>query len=185
MADRQEIATLGAGCFWCIEAVYLEVEGVLGVVSGYTGGAEDNPTYEAVCSGTTGHAEVAHITFDPDVISYSEILEIFWQTHDPTTLNRQGNDVGTQYRSAIFYHNEEQRRIAEQSKQETDASELWFNPIVTEIVALTTFYPAEGQHQEFYRQNPYQGYCMMVIHPKMRKFRKTFQHKLKQSVSAA
>ena len=185
MADRQEIVTLGAGCFWCIEAVYLEVEGVLSVVSGYTGGAVDNPTYEAVCSGTTGHAEAAHITFDPDVISYSEILEIFWQTHDPTTLNRQGNDVGTQYRSAIFYHNEEQRGIAEQSRQATDASDLWINPIVTEIVPLTTFYPAEAHHQEFYRQNPHQPYCMMVIHPKMRKFRKGFARKLKQSVSAA
>ena len=139
MANQRETATLGAGCFWCIEAVYLEVEGVESVVSGYTGGAVEHPSYEAVCSGTTGHAEVAQIVFDPEIISFTEILEIFWQTHDPTTLNRQGNDVGTQYRSAIFYHDAEQQRIAEQSKKEADASDLWLNPIVTEIAPLTTF----------------------------------------------
>ena len=185
MANRRETATLGAGCFWCIEAVYLEVDGVESVVSGYTGGAVEHPSYEAVCSGTTGHAEVAQIAFDPAIISFTEILEIFWQTHDPTTLNRQGNDVGTQYRSAIFYHDEEQQRIAEQSKKEADASDLWINPIVTEIAPLATFYPAEGYHQNFYQQNPYQPYCMMVIHPKMRKFRKAFENKLKASASAA
>ena len=185
MAERRETATLGAGCFWCIEAVYLEVEGIESVVSGYTGGAVEQPSYEAVCSGTTGHAEVAQITFDPAIISFTEILEIFWQTHDPTTLNRQGNDVGTQYRSAIFYHDEAQQRIAEQSKKEADASDLWTNPIVTEIAPLATFYPAESYHQNFYQQNPYQPYCMMVIHPKMRKFRKAFENKLKASASAA
>ncbi len=185
MDNRRETATLGAGCFWCVEAVYLEVEGVESVVSGYTGGAVENPSYEAVCSGTTGHAEVAQIVFDPEIISFAEILEIFWQTHDPTTLNRQGNDVGTQYRSAIFYHDEEQRRIAERSKKEADASDLWINPIVTEIVPLTTFYTAEDYHQNFYQQNPYQPYCMMVIHPKMRKFRKEFKTRLKASASAA
>ncbi len=185
MANRRETATLGAGCFWCVEAVYLEVEGVESVVSGYMGGMVEYPSYEAVCSGTTRHAEVAQIIFDPEIISFAEILEIFWQTHDPTTLNRQGNDVGTQYRSAIFYHDEEQRRIAEQSKKEVDEADLWSNPIVTEIVPLTTFYPAEDYHQNFYQQNPYQPYCMMVIHPKMRKFRKAFKTRLKTSASAA
>lgn len=185
MADRRETATLGAGCFWCVEAVYVEVDGVESVLSGYAGGSVDNPGYEAVCAGTTGHAEVVQITFNPDVVSFAEILEIFWQTHDPTTLNRQGNDVGTQYRSAIFYHSEEQRRVAEKSKQEAAASNLWGNPIVTEIVPFTTFYVAEDYHQNFYQQNPYQPYCMMVIHPKMRKFRKGFGHKLKASASAA
>ena len=185
MAGRRETATLAAGCFWCVEAVYLEVAGVERAVSGYIGGSVENPGYEAVCSGTTGHAEAVQVTFDPDVIGYDEILDIFWQTHDPTTLDRQGNDVGTQYRSAIFYHTEAQQRIAEQSKREADASKKWINPIVTEIVPATTFYVAEDYHQNFYQQNPYQPYCMMVVHPKMRKFRKGFGHKLKAAASAA
>ncbi len=185
MGDVRQTATLGAGCFWCIEAVYLEVDGVDSVVSGYTGGTTHNPTYEAVCGGGTGHAEVAQITFDPEVISFSEILDIFWQTHDPTTLNKQGNDVGTQYRSAIFYHDEDQRRVAIASKAAADAGDLWVNPIVTEVEPLTTFYAAEEYHQNFYQQNPYQPYCMMVIHPKMRKFRKAFNKKIKTTVSAA
>lgn len=178
MSDKVELATLGAGCFWCIEAIFLELKGVKRVVSGYAGGAVANPTYEQVCSGTTGHAEVAQISFEPAVITFEDLLFIFWRTHDPTTLNRQGADVGTQYRSAIFYHNEEQRRIAEQSKANTEASGLWPNPIVTEISPLITFYEAENYHQDYYRQNPNQPYCRVVIDPKIRKFRQAFQDKL-------
>ena len=160
MADRQEIVTLGAGCFWCIEAVYLEVEGVLSVVSGYTGGAVDNPTYEAVCSGTTGYAEVAHITFDPDVISYSEILEIFWQTHDPTTLNRQGNDVGTQYRSALYLPSEADLAVALTTRDhyQERLTAAGFPEITTEIRSGVTYYLAETYHQQYLAKNP-QGYC--------------------------
>jgi peptide-methionine (S)-S-oxide reductase len=183
MAGQLETATLGAGCFWCIEAVCQELKGVHSVVSGYTGGMVDNPTYHQVCSGTSGHAEVVQVTFDPAVISFADLLYVFWRTHDPTTLNRQGADVGTQYRSAIFYHNEEQRAVAEQSKRETDASGLWPRPIVTEIVPLTRFYPAEEYHQNFYRQNPYQPYCLVVIDPKLRKLRKEFQGKLNEPVA--
>lgn len=173
-----EVATLGAGCFWCIEAVFQELRGVQQVVSGYAGGAVAQPTYDQVCSGTTGHAEVAQITFDPQVIAYADLLYVFWRTHDPTTLNRQGHDVGTQYRSVIFYYSEPQRRMAEQSRQETAASGLWPRPIVTEIAPCTNFYPAEAYHQNFYRQNPYQPYCLSIIDPKMQKFRKEFQQKL-------
>ena len=176
---KLETATLGAGCFWCVEAVFLEVEGVHTVVSGYTGGTTVNPTYEAVCMGMTGHAEVAQIQFDPDVISYKEVLEIFWHTHDPTTLNRQGADVGTQYRSAIFYHTEAQQQIAEKSKAEMDASDVWDAPIVTEITPIDVFYPAEDYHQNYFQLNPNQPYCQFVIHPKMRKFTKDFKDKLK------
>lgn len=183
MAGQLETATLGAGCFWCIEAVCQELKGVHSVVSGYTGGMVDNPTYHQVCSGTSGHAEVVQVTFDPAVISFADLLYVFWRTHDPTTLNRQGADVGTQYRSAIFYHNEEQRAVAEQSKRETDASGLWPRPIVTKIVPLTRFYPAEEYHQNFYRQNPYQPYCLVVIDPKLRKLRKEFQGKLNEPVA--
>ena len=183
MSTRLEIATLGAGCFWCIEAVFQAVKGVHQVVSGYAGGAVENPTYRQVCSGTTGHAEVAQITFEPQVISFEDVLYIFWRTHDPTTLNRQGGDVGTQYRSAIFYHNEEQKTIAEKSKQETDASGLWPNPIVTEIVPFRKFYKAEVYHQNYYRLNPNQPYCTFVIDPKLQKFKKEFREKLKDSVS--
>ena len=174
-----ENATLGAGCFWCIEAVYQELKGVERVVSGYAGGHVDNPTYYQVCNGTTGHAEVVQVTFDPAVISFEEILYVFWRTHDPTTLNRQGPDTGTQYRSAIFYESEDQRIIAEKSKQETDASDLWPNPIVTEIAPLTIFYEGEDYHQNFYRANPYQPYCTFIIDPKMQKFRKDFADQLK------
>jgi len=167
-----------------VEAVYQDVQGVHKVVSGYAGGSLDNPTYQQVCTGRTGHAEVVQITFDPEVISYEDILYIFWRTHDPTTLNRQGADVGTQYRSVIFYHDEGQKAIAVKSKQETDASGLWPNPIVTEIAPFRNFYPAEDYHQEYFRLNPHQPYCMAVIDPKVRKFRKEFQHKLKEAAQA-
>ena len=179
MSETIETTTLGAGCFWCIEAVYQELKGVQSVVSGYMGGAVDNPTYNQVCSGTTGHAEVAQVKFDPEIISYAEILDVFWVTHDPTTLNRQGADVGTQYRSTIFFHTEEQRDKAELSKQQADAASLWPDPIVTEIVPATEFYEAEDHHQNFYLQNPSQPYCFVIIDPKIRKLRKTFQDKLK------
>ncbi len=184
MSDKREVATLGGGCFWCVEAVYQDLKGVHSVVSGYAGGTIKNPTYEQICTGRTGHAEVAQITFDPEVISYEDILYVFWRTHDPTTLNRQGADIGTQYRSVIFYHNEEQKAIAEKSKRETDASGLWSNPIVTEISPLPKFYEAEGYHQNYYRTNPNQPYCRVVIDPKVSKFRKEFQDKLKDTAMA-
>ncbi|MEQ1856675.1 MAG: peptide-methionine (S)-S-oxide reductase MsrA [Longimicrobiales bacterium] len=171
--SRVEIATLGGGCFWCLEAVFEQVEGVRGVKSGYTGGATKNPTYHQVCSGSTGHAEVVQVTFDPDVISYSELLEIFFDIHDPTTLNRQGADVGTQYRSAIFTHSDAQAAIARAlvaKLSENGASGV----IVTEIVPLTVFYPAEQVHDEYYRLNPNQPYCRIVIGPKLAKFRQRF-----------
>ena len=179
MSDRFETATLGAGCFWCVEAVFQDLKGVHRAVSGYAGGAVENPTYQQVCTGTTGHAEVVQITFDPEAISFADLLAVFWRTHDPTTLNRQGADVGTQYRSAIFYHTEEQRAIAEESKRETDASGLWPGPIVTEIAPLRNFYEAEDYHRDYYRLNPDQPYCRMVIDPKIRKFRKAFQDRLR------
>ena len=169
MSNTVETATLGAGCFWCIEAIFQELDGVHSVVSGYAGGEVENPTYHQICSGTTGHAEVVQITFDSESISFEDVLTVFWRTHDPTTMNRQGPDVGTQYRSAIFYHDEQQKRIAEQSKRDTDASELWPNTIVTEIVPFRKFYPAEGYHQNFYRQNPNQPYCRFMIEPKLQK----------------
>ena len=175
MSQRTETATLGGGCFWCLEAIYQNVKGVSLVVSGYAGGSVDNPSYQAVCSGTTGHAEVMQITFDPDVISYDNILYIFWRMHDPTTPNRQGADVGTQYRSIIFYHDETQQVIAEHSRKQADASDLWDNAIVTEVVPLARFYPAEDYHQNYYRNNPRQPYCTMVIDPKVDKFKKSFQ----------
>ena len=181
MADSLETTTLGGGCFWCVEAVYLELQGVQSAVSGYAGGAVDNPTYYQVCSGTIGHAEVVQITFDPIIIPFEDILYVFWRTHDPTTLNRQGYDVGTQYRSIILYHSEQQRAIAEQSKRDTDASRLWPNPIVTEISPFTTFYKAEDYHQNFYRDNPYQPYCRAIIDPKITKLRKEFRAKLKDA----
>jgi peptide-methionine (S)-S-oxide reductase len=178
MAHKFETITLGGGCFWCVEAVYQDVKGVQQVVSGYAGGTVDKPTYEQVCSGTTGHVEVVQITFDPKDIAFADILYIFWRIHDPTTLNRQGADVGTQYRSVIFCHNDEQKAIAEKSKQETDTSGLWPNSIVTEILPFTHFYKAEGYHQNYYRLNPNQPYCRMVIDPKVHKFKKEFQDKL-------
>jgi peptide-methionine (S)-S-oxide reductase len=180
MSSQRAIATLGAGCFWCVEAVFQQLKGVERVVSGYAGGQVEKPTYRQVCTGTTGHAEAVQVTFDPEVISFEELLEVFWRTHDPTTLNRQGADVGTQYRSAIFYHDDGQRAAAEKSKREAQAAGLWPNPIVTEIVAFTNFYAAEDYHQNYYRDNPEQGYCRMVIDPKIRKFHKEFQAKLKE-----
>ena len=178
MSHLFETATFGAGCFWCVEAIFQELNGVHSVVSGYTGGTADNPTYQQVCSGTTGHAEAVQITFDPAVISYADLLYVFWRTHDPTTLNRQGSDVGAQYRSVIFYHNEVQKAVAEQSKKEAEAAGLWPNPIVTEIVPFRNFYQAETYHQDYYRLNPDQPYCHFVIDPKIRKFKKEFQGKL-------
>jgi peptide-methionine (S)-S-oxide reductase len=179
----QEIATVGGGCFWCTEAVFLEVEGVTGVESGYAGGATPNPTYRQVCTGMTGHAEVVQVTFDPQAISYKEILQIFFSTHDPTTLNRQGADTGTQYRSIVLYHSPEQKATAEQVIQELNAAEIWNAPIVTQVEPFTTFYKAEVEHQEYYKDNPYQPYCRVVIAPKLSKFRKQFRNRLKQRVA--
>lgn len=173
-------ATFGAGCFWCTEAVFLNVKGVTKVVSGYSGGKVKNPTYREVCSGLTGHAEVTQITYDPKVVSFSDLLEVFWNTHDPTTLNRQGADEGTQYRSAVFYNDEEQKKIAEEYKKQLEASHLYKNPIVTEISPLINFYPAEDYHQNYYALNPNQGYCQYVIRPKVEKFKKQFSAKLKK-----
>lgn len=170
-------ATFGAGCFWCTEAIFQRVKGVHSVVSGYTGGTVENPTYEQVCTGNTGHAEAVQITYDPAVVTYPELLEVFWSTHDPTTRNRQGADVGTQYRSAVFYHTEEQRRLAEEYKQKLDAEGVFARPIVTEIVPVTTFYPAETYHQDYYNQNPRNRYCAVVIRPKLEKLDKVFRGK--------
>lgn len=172
-------ATFGGGCFWCTEAFFLDVKGVSKVESGYSGGKVKNPTYREVCSGLTGHAEVIQITFDPKVVSYEELLEIFWNTHDPTTLNRQGADEGTQYRSVVFYHNDEQQKIAEQYKKQLDASGVFKNRIVTEISPLINFYKAEDYHQNYYALNPNQGYCQYVIRPKVEKFKKQYASKLK------
>jgi peptide-methionine (S)-S-oxide reductase len=177
---RLETATLGGGCFWCLEPVYDEIEGVEDVVSGYAGGSVPNPTYEQVCSERTGHAEVVQIKFDPDVISFEEILDIFFTIHDPTTLNRQGNDVGTQYRSAIFFHSPEQERIARQKIAELEAAKVWRSRIVTEVAPLTEFYPAEEYHQEYFARNPYQPYCQVVVAPKVTKARKKFVTRLKR-----
>ncbi len=177
-SGRQETATFAAGCFWCVEAVFESVAGVQTVVSGYTGGTIENPTYEQICTGSTGHAEACRITYDPKRISYRELLEIFWQTHDPTTLNRQGQDTGTQYRSAIFYHTDEQKRLAEAYMKELTAAKIWDKPIVTEIAALKKFYTAEAYHQDYYKNNSSQPYCRFVITPKLEKFRKIFQKKL-------
>ena len=169
-----EVATLGGGCFWCLEAVFDDLKGVEDVVSGYMGGAGANPSYEAVCSGTTGHAEVVQVTFDPSIITYKQILMVFFAIHDPTTLNRQGNDAGTQYRSAIFTHSPEQGTAANQSIAYLTGEKIWDAPIVTQVVAAETFYPAEEYHQEFFKRNPHQGYCMAVVSPKVSKFRKNF-----------
>jgi peptide-methionine (S)-S-oxide reductase len=174
-----ELTTLGSGCFWCTEAVFQQLKGVESVVSGYSGGHVENPSYEQVTTGRTGHAEVCQIKFDPEQISYEELLEVFFDTHDPTTLNRQGNDVGTQYRSAIFYHSEEQREIAERVKAELDTKGVWKNPIVTEITPFEKFYQAEDYHQNYFRNNPNQGYCRMVIAPKLDKFEKVFKLKIR------
>nr|WP_206093681.1 peptide-methionine (S)-S-oxide reductase MsrA [Pandoraea thiooxydans] len=181
MTDSAETATLGNGCFWCTEAVFQQVEGVQRVVSGYAGGHVRQPTYHQVCDGDTDHAEVVQVTFDPQVISYREILEIFFATHDPTTLNRQGNDVGTQYRSVIFYHSPAQREVAEQLIAELTREQLYPGPIVTQVVPAAEFWPAEGYHQNYYRENPQQGYCAVVISPKLAKFRAKFASRLKAS----
>ena len=173
-----ETATFGNGCFWCTEAIFQDLEGVQKVVSGYAGGHVRNPTYEQVCSATTGHAEVLQITYDPDKISYDELLEIFWQTHDPTTLNRQGNDVGPQYRSVIFYHDDEQKVLAENYKQELNASGAFNAPIVTAIQPLSDYYPAEDYHQNYFKRHGNESYCSYVIRPKVEKFRKVFKEKL-------
>jgi peptide-methionine (S)-S-oxide reductase len=177
--SQKEVATLGGGCFWCLEAVYDEVRGVEDVVSGYAGGSVANPSYREVTSGRTGHAEVVRITFNPQEVSFKELLEVFFTIHDPTTLNRQGADVGTQYRSVIFYHSPEQKAVAEQVIAEMEAARLWPDPIVTEIAPLTDFYEAEDYHQEYYAQNPEQGYCQVVIAPKVAKFRRQFLNRLK------
>jgi len=176
-------ATFGAGCFWCVEAIYQRVNGVVAVESGYSGGHVNNPSYREVTSGRTGHAEVARLTFDPSVISYEELLEVFWHTHDPTTLNRQGADVGPQYRSVIFWHNDEQRRIAEESLEKTEKSDLWADPIVTEIQPLENYFRAEDYHQNYFNENPNAGYCSVVIAPKVQKFKKDFPHLLQESVT--
>lgn len=181
--NRLEQATLAGGCFWCLEAVYQDLRGVEKVVSGYAGGHVPNPGYRQVCSGETGHAEVVQLSYDPEVISYDDLLYVFWRVHDPTTLNRQGNDVGTQYRSAIFYHDEEQKRRAERSLAETEASGLWPGKFVTTLEPLGTFYPAEAYHQNYFRLNPNQPYCTFVVDPKVRKFRKEFKDKLKETVA--
>ena len=170
--NQTELATLGGGCFWCVEAVYQRVDGVLYVKPGYAGGHVNNPNYKDVCSGTTGHAEVAKIEFDPDQISYQQILNVFWQAHDPTTLNKQGADVGTQYRSVIFFHSEEQKALAENSKTEADQSEYWPNAIVTEITKINNYSDAEDNHDNYYQENPYQPYCQFVIKPKLDKLEK-------------
>jgi peptide-methionine (S)-S-oxide reductase len=176
---NEETATLAGGCFWCLEAVYDQMKGVRSVESGYTGGHTEQPTYEAVCGGRTGHAEAVKISFDPTVVTYREILDVFFVIHDPTTLNRQGNDVGTQYRSAIFYHNAEQKRIAEDAMASLEREQVYPNPIVTELVPSTTWYEAEPYHQEYFARNPFQGYCTAVVAPKVAKFRKQFLSKLK------
>jgi peptide-methionine (S)-S-oxide reductase len=177
---KTDTATFGQGCFWCSEAIFERVEGVKSVISGYAGGHVSDPTYEQVCDGNTGHAEVVQIIYDPDVISYDDLLKIFWKTHDPTTLNRQGADVGEQYRSIILYHNEKQKEKAEYYKNELQKSGAWDKPIVTQIVPLVKFYRAEDYHQDYYANNPYQGYCSFVIAPKVEKFEKVFKDKLKK-----
>ncbi|KAF0194814.1 MAG: methionine-S-sulfoxide reductase [Bacteroidetes bacterium] len=169
-----DTATFGGGCFWCTEAIFLQLKGVIRVESGYSGGTRSNPTYEQVCSGATGHAEVTQIVFDPAVISFEELLEVFWKTHDPTTLNRQGADVGTQYRSVIFFHNEAQHKLAESYKSKLGASGAWDNPIVTEISPFKAFYKAEDYHQNYYNNNKKAPYCAFVIGPKLEKFEKVF-----------
>jgi peptide-methionine (S)-S-oxide reductase len=178
--NETEIATLAGGCFWCLEAVFKDLRGVEKVESGYTGGSTPDPSYEQVCTGTTGHAEAVQIVFDPSVISYEELLDVFFTIHDPTTLNRQGADIGTQYRSAIFYHTPEQRALAEQTIQRLNAAGIWVSPIVTEVVPFTKFYPAEQYHQEYYARNPDQPYCRAVIAPKVAKFRQQHLAKLKK-----
>jgi peptide-methionine (S)-S-oxide reductase len=178
---KAEVTTFGTGCFWCTEAVFQELKGVVKVYSGYMGGHVANPSYEEVCSGATGHAECLQVFYDPELLTYDELLEVFWESHDPTQLNRQGNDIGTQYRSAIFYHTEEQREKAEHYKTQLDKEGAYPNPIVTEITPATTFYPAEDYHQDYYNNHGSQPYCYIVIRPKVEKFEKAFADKLKKS----
>lgn len=180
MNTNLQTATLAGGCFWCLEAVYDEIKGVHGVESGYAGGYSDNPTYREVCSGDTGHAEVVQVHFDPNVVSYRDLLNVFFAIHDPTTLNRQGADVGTQYRSAIFYHDDEQKKIAEELIKDLNTQKIWDRPIVTDVTKLDKFYMAEDYHQEYFARNPYQPYCMAVVSPKVSKFRKHFIEMLKK-----
>jgi len=177
--SQYQVATLAGGCFWCFEAVYDELKGVIRVDSGYAGGHVANPSYQQVCTGRTGHAEVVQITFDPGAVSFRDLLDIFFAIHDPTTLNRQGADVGPQYRSAIFYHDEAQRAAAAQAIREIEAMGIWADPIVTEVVPIETFYPAEEYHRDYFKRNPYQGYCQVVIAPKVAKFRKHYIERLK------
>jgi peptide-methionine (S)-S-oxide reductase len=177
--SAREVATLGGGCFWCLEAVYQELRGVEKVESGYSGGEVPNPTYRQVCSETTGHAEVVQVTFDPDEVSYKDILEVYFTIHDPTTLNRQGADVGTQYRSVIFYHDEEQKRIAEEVISDLEKERIWNSPIVTEVAPFDEFYVAEDYHQDYFRNNGFQPYCQVIIAPKVAKFRKQHLERLK------
>jgi peptide-methionine (S)-S-oxide reductase len=179
--DSKAVATLAGGCFWCLEAVYDGMKGVTSVESGYMGGKTANPTYEQVCGGDTGHAEVVRITFDPAIVSFKELLEVFFVIHDPTTLNYQGNDFGTQYRSAMFYHTPQQKTDAEEVIARLTAAKLWRDPVVTELTPASTFYVAEGYHQEYFARNPYQPYCKAVVAPKVAKFRKQFLDKLKKS----
>lgn len=179
-SSNLETATLAAGCFWCVEAVFDDLVGVEDVVSGYSGGHKENPTYQEVCSETTGHAEVVQIRFDPAMISFKEILQVFFAVHDPTTLNRQGGDIGTSYRSAIFYHSDEQKNIAEEVIKEITEEKIWDDPIVTEVTAFTNFYPAEEYHQEYFANNPNQPYCAAVVAPKVAKFRQKFVDRLKK-----
>lgn len=178
--NKYELATFGNGCFWCTEAIFQRLDGVGKVVSGFSGGHVENPTYEQVCTETTGHAEAIQITYDPEVISYETLLEVFWKTHDPTTLNRQGNDIGPQYRSVIFYHNPEQKKLAEFYRKKLDEERIWDRPIVTEITAYTRFWPAESLHQDYYDRNPSKSYCRVVITPKVEKFEKIFKDRLKK-----
>lgn len=178
-AAELDTATLGAGCFWCIEAIFQELEGVESVISGYSGGTLDNPTYEDISSGNSGHAEVAQITFNPNIISYMDLLMVFFQTHNPTTLNKQGNDLGPQYRSAIFYHNEEQKMIAEMTKSQLGNTDAWNSPIVTEITEFNKFYKAESYHQDYFENNSKVPYCTYIIQPKLDSFREVFKDKLK------
>jgi peptide-methionine (S)-S-oxide reductase len=176
MMIKNDIATFAGGCFWCLEAVFEQVKGVTGVISGYTGGHLDNPGYEAVCGGKTGHAEVVQISFNPEEVSFANLLEVFFTIHDPTTLNRQGNDVGTQYRSAVFCHNEAQRKEAQKIIAELNLKKIWPAPLVTEVVDSPVFYPAEAYHQHYFANHPEQGYCQFVVAPKVEKFRKLFLH---------
>ena len=178
--NKLHYTTFGAGCFWCVEAIFTQLKGVASVTSGYSGGKVVNPTYRQVSTGTTGHAEVIRIGYNPTIISFKELLEIFWKTHDPTVLNKQGNDIGTQYRSAIFYHNEEQQKLAEYYKKELDASTIFSSPILTRITPLTNYYEVEDYHKNYYERNSSQNYCQFVIAPKVKKFQQVFKKKLKE-----